>query len=128
MAQPRQGHLEAVYSIYGYLKSHHKSTMVFDDGYLNWRDSDFPEYDWTDFYRNTIEDIPPNAPEPRGMPLQINVLLTQTMQKIKLPDAHKRASLFISIKLLLYGILKPKRQSKHQLLVQNLFPCALRLN
>ena len=75
LAQPRQGHLEAVYTLYGYLKAHHKSTMVFDDGYLNWKDSNFADHDWTDFYHDAIEDIPSNAPAPRGMPVQINVFV-----------------------------------------------------
>ncbi len=49
--------------------------MVFDDGYLNWNDNDFPTYDWTDFYPEAEEEVPPNAPEPRGMAVQINVFL-----------------------------------------------------
>jgi hypothetical protein len=31
LTAPRQGHMEAIYCIYGYLKSHTRSTMVFDD-------------------------------------------------------------------------------------------------
>jgi hypothetical protein len=73
--QPRQGHLEAVYNIYGYLKAQRRSTMVFNDAYLNWQDEDFPQYDWADFYRDATEDIPPNAPPPRGMPVQLNVFV-----------------------------------------------------
>jgi hypothetical protein len=49
--------------------------MVFDDAYLNWRDEDFPQYDWADFYRDATEDVPPNAPPPRGMPVQLNVFV-----------------------------------------------------
>jgi hypothetical protein len=75
LTAPRIGHLEAIYQIYGYLKAHDRSTMVFDDGYLNWCDSDFPEYDWTDFYNDAKEDLPPNAPAPRGMPVQINAFV-----------------------------------------------------
>lgn len=73
--QPRQGHLEAVYYMYGYLKAHGRSTMVFDSNYINWRDEDFTKEDWQDFYPNVEEDIPTNAPEPRGMPVQINVFV-----------------------------------------------------
>jgi hypothetical protein len=50
LAQPRQGHLEAVFYIYGYLKSHDHSNIVFDDEYVNWADEDFPTFDWPDFY------------------------------------------------------------------------------
>jgi hypothetical protein len=49
LSQPRQGHLEAIYSLYGYLKSHERSTMVFDGDYINWKDEVFPTYNWTDF-------------------------------------------------------------------------------
>jgi len=49
--------------------------MVFDDKYVNWYDRDFAEYDWTDFYVDIKEDIPFNAPEPRGMPVQINAFI-----------------------------------------------------
>jgi hypothetical protein len=31
MAMPRRGHLEALYSIFAYLRKHEKSTLVFDD-------------------------------------------------------------------------------------------------
>lgn len=75
MVQPNQGHLEAIYCIYGYLKAHSWSTMVFDDTYVNWFDGDFPQQNWTDFYPDVKEDKPHNAPEPRGMPVQINAFI-----------------------------------------------------
>jgi hypothetical protein len=49
--------------------------MVFDDQYINWNDGDFQEYDSTDFYGQVIEDVPSNAPEPRGMLIQINAFI-----------------------------------------------------
>lgn len=58
----RQGHMEPIYCTYGYLKAHMKSTMVFDDSYINWNDSEFPFYDWREFYQDAIEHIPENAP------------------------------------------------------------------
>jgi len=75
LCQPQQGHLEAIYYMYGYLKAHDHSTMVFDSQYINWCDEDFPVHDWTDFYQDVEEDIPRNAPEPRGMPVQINMFV-----------------------------------------------------
>ncbi len=50
LMHPRIGHLEATYHIFAYLKRYDKSTMVFDDTYLHWKDSDFPSYDWSEFY------------------------------------------------------------------------------
>jgi hypothetical protein len=45
--------------------------MVFDDAMIDWKDTDFSHYDWTDFYHEAKENIPPNAPVPRGNPVQI---------------------------------------------------------
>lgn len=75
LTAPRKGHLEAVYRIYGYLKSHNRSTMVFDDAYINWNEADFTHYDWTDFYGNVQEETPRNAPKPLGNPVQMNVFV-----------------------------------------------------
>jgi hypothetical protein len=84
LSQPRQGHLEAIYYIYGYLKSHERSTMVFDSDYVNWKDEDFPEYDWSDFYQHVKEEIPTNAPKPRGMPIQINAFIDASHARNKI--------------------------------------------
>jgi len=75
LTAPRQGHLEALYCIYGYLKSHTRSTMVFDDSYVNWDENSFTSFDWTDFYGNVEEEEPPNAPPPRGKQVQINAFV-----------------------------------------------------
>jgi hypothetical protein len=68
---PREGHLAAVFHIFGYLKSHHKSRLVFDDSYPVIDNSFNDDADWTDFYGDVKEPIPPNAPEPRGKVVEI---------------------------------------------------------
>jgi hypothetical protein len=75
LCQPCQGHLEAVYYIYGFLKAHDRSTLVFDSNYINWKEEDFPVHNWTDFYPDVIEEQPGNAPKPRGLPVQINMFV-----------------------------------------------------
>jgi hypothetical protein len=75
LTQPHRGHMEAIEAIYGYLKHHDKSTMVFDDAEIPWNDNDFPHYDWEDFYKDAKEEIPPNALEPRGAIVQINAFV-----------------------------------------------------
>jgi hypothetical protein len=45
LTQPRQGHLEAIYTTYQYLKGHDHLTMVFDASYVTWQDSDFSSYE-----------------------------------------------------------------------------------
>lgn len=66
LVQPRHGHLEQVFHIFAYLKSHDRSKMVFDDSTILLDESRFVKQDWTTFYRDAAEKIPPNAPTPRG--------------------------------------------------------------
>ena len=49
LALPREGHLEAVFHIFGYLKGHHNARMVFDLTYPTPDMSIFQEYDWCCF-------------------------------------------------------------------------------
>jgi hypothetical protein len=46
--------------------------MVFDPNYVTWDANAFPQHDWTEFYKDAKEQVPSNAPEPRGHPVQIN--------------------------------------------------------
>jgi hypothetical protein len=65
---PRRGHLEAAYHIFAYLKKHENSgrivfdpiTPVVDTRSLN------SSADWTDFYGDAAEELPPQMPEPKG--------------------------------------------------------------
>lgn len=75
LVHPRQGHLEAVYHIYAYLKRHERCTMVFDEALVTFSEADFPTFDWTDFYGPVVESIPPNAPEPRGNPVEMTAFV-----------------------------------------------------
>ncbi|MGH3056456.1 MAG: Ty1/Copia family ribonuclease HI, partial [Gaiellaceae bacterium] len=72
MVQPRLGHLDQVLHIFAYLKSHKRSTMVFDDTRANIAESKFAQHDWTEFYRDAKEGIPSNAPLARGNCVQMN--------------------------------------------------------
>jgi hypothetical protein len=71
LAQPREGHLDQAFRIFGWLKKHSRSRVVFDDGYIGWENK-FAEVDWSDFYPDAVEPIPSNAPEARGPEVQIN--------------------------------------------------------
>ena len=66
LACPREGHLEAAIHIFGYLKHHEKKKIAFDPGHPRINEKRFKKYDWTDFYRDAREAIPPNAPPPLG--------------------------------------------------------------
>ena len=65
-AMPREGHLDTVFHIFGYLKNKHNSRMIFDPSYPSIDESNFKQCDWKDFYGNVTEAIPPHAPVPRG--------------------------------------------------------------
>jgi hypothetical protein len=66
MAAPREGHLEQVLQIFAYLKKHSRSTMVFDDTVPYFEEERFNKADWSEYYGDVSEPIPPNAPEVRG--------------------------------------------------------------
>jgi hypothetical protein len=66
LACPREGHLEAVYHMFGYLKANPKKRIAFDPDYPVIDKQRFIKHDWADFYRDATEAIPTNAPPPRG--------------------------------------------------------------
>ena len=66
LAMPREGHLEQVLHIMGYLKQHKKMRLLFDSSYPTVNEKSFKSYDWFDFYRDVKEAIPPNMPKARG--------------------------------------------------------------
>ena len=66
LALPREGHLEQVLHIVGYLKCHKKMRLLSDSSYPRVKESWFQDYDWYEFYRDAKEAIPPKMPEARG--------------------------------------------------------------
>lgn len=66
LAMPREGHLEQVLHIMGYLKCHKKLRLMFDSSCPKVDERWFTTYDWEEFYRDAEEAIPSNMPEPRG--------------------------------------------------------------
>lgn len=70
---PRQGHLEATYSIFAYLDKHKRSKIVFDPNYINVDESSFYKGNWDDFYGDVKEELPSNKPIPRGLPVVMSL-------------------------------------------------------
>ena len=67
LAMPRAGHLEAAIHIFAYLKTMPKKTLAFDPRHPVIDENQFPpKADWHDFYREAKEQIPDDAPPPRG--------------------------------------------------------------
>ena len=73
-ALPRQGHLEAAHHIFAYLKKHtNGARVVFDPKTPEADERVFNvSADWTDFYGDVHEELPPKMPEPRGNPVSIS--------------------------------------------------------
>jgi hypothetical protein len=65
---PREGHLEQVFHIFGYLKRHHNAEMVFDPSDPEMDYSQFERKDWStsEFGMVQPEKLPPNAPKELG--------------------------------------------------------------
>jgi len=66
LVNPREGHLEEVFHIFAYLKSHRKSALVFDPTTPLFDESRFSTRDWSEFYPDAKEETPPRAPELLG--------------------------------------------------------------
>lgn len=70
LTMPREGHLEEVLRIFGYLKSHHNAEMVFDPSDPVIDETLFERRDWSTSEFGHLDEkevLPSNMPEPRGM-------------------------------------------------------------
>ena len=67
-ASQRLGHIEGLYHIFGYLKKHEMSRVVFDPKHPKVEQGSFAsaDMDWTNLYRDVVEDLLPGMPEPLG--------------------------------------------------------------
>ena len=75
LALPREGHLEQVIHVMGYLKEHKNLRLMFDIGSPTFDGRMFKTYDWEEFYRDTKEKTSPNMPEARGHLANISVFV-----------------------------------------------------
>ena len=75
LVQPRTGHLLQGFHIFKYLDIHSKNDIAFDPAIHEIEDPEQVELligNMKKMYPDAVEDIPTNAPEPRGNPIQIN--------------------------------------------------------
>jgi hypothetical protein len=76
LAYTRRGHMEAALHVMSYLKGRHNSRLALDPSYPTIDESKFnSNADWTAFYGDVTEAVPPNAPEPRGKEVDIRLLV-----------------------------------------------------
>jgi len=74
-AMPREGNLKGIYHIFSYLKGHENSRIVFDPTYPKIDDRCFKNVDWGDFYPEATDELPPDMPEPLGLPVEITCFM-----------------------------------------------------
>jgi hypothetical protein len=76
LALPRKGHLEAVFHIYAYLKKKPNGTIIMDPTYPDIDLSRFNDgAEWSNFYGDVKEAIPPNMPKPKGKTLVVKLFV-----------------------------------------------------
>ncbi len=72
---PREGHLENALHVMGYLQLKHNSRLIFDPTYPDIDQTAFPFFEWTKFYGNVEEAIPPNMPPPLGKDVDLCMMV-----------------------------------------------------
>ena len=76
MAMPRQGHLQQIFHMFAFLKAKHNASMVFDPTEPDIDESKFVKEDWSAAaYGECTEEIPSNAPKPRGVAFTIRAFV-----------------------------------------------------
>ena len=66
LVSPREGHLQQVFHLFACLKHHKQSRMEFDDTEPWFDPAAFKTCDWSEFYPDTEEALPPTVPTERG--------------------------------------------------------------
>lgn len=75
-ANPRVGHLEALYLIISYLHNNPTKRILFDPNLPSIAEGMFwCDDDWTDFYGDIKEEDPPGMPEPLGVLVRIGCFI-----------------------------------------------------
>lgn len=75
VAMPREGHLQQLYHMFGYLKAHHNARLIMDPSYPDILEEDFPKESWEQHYSVEKEAIPTNAPKPLGFEMVIRAFV-----------------------------------------------------
>jgi hypothetical protein len=75
LACPREGHLENTLHFMGYLRLKHNSGLIFGPIYPNIDLTAFPSFDWTEFYGDVEEAIPPDMPPPLGKDVDLRMMV-----------------------------------------------------
>jgi hypothetical protein len=75
LACPRKGHLENALHVIGYLQLKHNLWLIFDPTYPDIDQTAFPSFEWTEFYGNVEEAVPPDIPPPLGKGVDLHMMV-----------------------------------------------------
>jgi hypothetical protein len=67
--------LSSYLAVMGYLRLKHNSLLIFDPTYPDIDQTAFPSFEWTEFYGNVEEAVPPNMPPPLGKDVDPHMML-----------------------------------------------------
>ena len=121
LAEPRDGHLIAVYKIFKYLdvcQRKDKGRIVFD-GKFKFVDhvifNDVNREEWEDFYKDAEEEFPIRGPEPLGNPVRLSAYVDANHAgNLRTRRSHSGILIYI------YGIANVKTLWNHRVLDQNI--------
>ena len=84
--------------MFAYLKRYDRSTLVFDDSEPNFQGSDFNvNADWSEYYPDAKEELPPKMPAPRGKSIVMSCFVDADHAGCKLTRrSHTGVLLFIN--------------------------------
>ena len=68
---PCEGYFKAIKRVFSYLKKNLSRKILIDPGPHSLPTHEKQDYDWSEFYPNTEEEIPPDRPNPKGNPAHI---------------------------------------------------------
>jgi hypothetical protein len=104
-ANPRVGHLEALYHVFAYMKSHlnighvtfdPKTPMVDESAFNNGAD-------WKEFYGEVQEELPPKMSKPRGQRVTISAFIDANHARNKVTKcSHTGIIIYIQNALILW--------------------------
>ncbi len=75
LACPHKGHLENALHVMGYLQLKHNSLLIFDPTYPDIDQTASSSFEWTEFYGDAEEAIPPNMPPPLGKDVDLCMMV-----------------------------------------------------
>ncbi len=70
---PREGHLQAMMHVFGYLKKFRKGKLLIDPSKPDHSAYEVQEHNWSEMYPDAEEELPPDMPKPKGKSMNITV-------------------------------------------------------